>query len=50
MREALTEAGLAADAIERALGYWGVSPAGNFEGKEHPARPAGGQRPAGRAC
>ena len=33
MREALAEAGLAADAAERVLGYWGVSPAGNFEGK-----------------
>jgi uncharacterized protein YyaL (SSP411 family) len=33
MRQALTEAGLAADAIERVFGYWGVSPAGNFEGK-----------------
>src|SRR4051812_35798733 len=33
MRTALSEAGLAADAIERVLGYWGVSPAGNFEGR-----------------
>ena len=33
MREALSEAGIAADAIERVLGYWGVSAAGNFEGK-----------------
>ncbi len=33
MREALTDAGIAADAIERVLGYWGVSAAGNFEGK-----------------
>ncbi len=33
MREALTEAGVAADAAERVLGYWGVSAAGNFEGK-----------------
>jgi uncharacterized protein YyaL (SSP411 family) len=33
MREALTESGIAADAIERVLGYWGVSAAGNFEGK-----------------
>jgi uncharacterized protein YyaL (SSP411 family) len=33
MREALGEAGIAADAIERVLGYWGVSDAGNFEGK-----------------
>jgi uncharacterized protein YyaL (SSP411 family) len=33
MREALTEAGTATDAIERVLGYWGVSDSGNFEGK-----------------
>jgi uncharacterized protein YyaL (SSP411 family) len=33
MREALSEAGIAGDAIERVLGYWGVSDAGNFEGK-----------------
>jgi uncharacterized protein YyaL (SSP411 family) len=33
MREALADAGIAADAIERVLGYWGVSDAGNFEGK-----------------
>jgi uncharacterized protein YyaL (SSP411 family) len=33
MREALTDAGIAADAIERVLGYWGVSDAGNFEGR-----------------
>jgi uncharacterized protein YyaL (SSP411 family) len=33
MREALADAGIAADAIERVLGYWGVSYAGNFEGK-----------------
>ena len=33
MREALTDAGIAADAIERVLGHWGVSPAGNFEGR-----------------
>jgi uncharacterized protein YyaL (SSP411 family) len=33
MREALTDAGVAADAIERVLGYWGVSDAGNFEGR-----------------
>jgi uncharacterized protein len=48
MREALTEAGLAADAIERALGYWGVSPAGNFEGKNilHVPLGASAQQPA----
>src|SRR5436190_18863301 len=33
MREALSDSGIAADAIERVLGYWGVSDAGNFEGK-----------------
>ncbi len=33
MREALTEAGLAGESIERVLGYWGVSAAGNFEGR-----------------
>ncbi|MSO41805.1 MAG: thioredoxin domain-containing protein [Solirubrobacterales bacterium] len=32
-REALTEAGIAGDAAERILGYWGVSPVGNFEGR-----------------
>jgi uncharacterized protein len=48
MREALTEAGLAADAIERALGYWGVSQAGNFEGKNilHVPLGASAQQPA----
>ncbi len=33
MREALAEAGIAGDAIERVLGHWGVSDAGNFEGR-----------------
>ena len=33
LREALADAGIAADAIERVLGYWGVSAAGNFEGR-----------------
>ena len=33
MRTALAEAGIPADAVERVLGYWGVSPAGNFEGR-----------------
>jgi uncharacterized protein len=41
MREALTEAGPSADAIERVLGYWGVSPAGNFEGRNILHVPAG---------
>ncbi|HEU4979966.1 MAG TPA: thioredoxin domain-containing protein [Solirubrobacterales bacterium] len=33
MRETLAGAGVSADAAERVLGYWGVSPAGNFEGR-----------------
>ena len=33
MREALGDDGLGAEGIERVLGYWGVSAAGNFEGK-----------------
>ena len=33
MRTALVEAGISGDAIERVLGFWGVSPAGNFEGR-----------------
>ncbi|HYU15803.1 MAG TPA: thioredoxin domain-containing protein [Candidatus Acidoferrum sp.] len=33
MREALAEAEMPAEAIERVLGYWGVSAAGNFEGR-----------------
>jgi uncharacterized protein len=33
MREALGEAGLTLEGIERLLGYWGVSAAGNFEGR-----------------
>jgi uncharacterized protein len=48
MRTALTEAGLSGDAIERVLGYWGVSPAGNFEGRNilHVPLGASAQRPA----
>jgi uncharacterized protein len=48
MRTALGEAGLSADAIERVLGYWGVSPAGNFEGRNilHVPLGASAQRPA----
>ncbi|MGE5858404.1 MAG: thioredoxin domain-containing protein [Solirubrobacterales bacterium] len=48
MREALTEAGVATDAIERVLGYWGVSAAGNFEGKNilHVPLGASAKRPA----
>ena len=33
MRAALADGGLSVDATERVLGYWGVSPAGNFEGR-----------------
>src|SRR5215207_406092 len=33
MREVLAGAGPSGDAIERVLGYWGVSVAGNFEGR-----------------
>jgi hypothetical protein len=48
MRTALTDAGISADAIERVLGYWGVSPAGNFEGRNvlHVPLGASAQRPA----
>ena len=48
MRTALAEAGIAGDAIERVLGYWGVSPAGNFEGHNilHVALGASAQQPA----
>jgi uncharacterized protein len=43
MREALTEAGLASESIERVLGYWGVSAAGNFEGRNILHVPLGAQ-------
>ena len=48
MRTALGVADLSADAIERVLGYWGVSPAGNFEGRNvlHLPLGASAQRPA----
>ncbi len=48
MRTALAQAGIAGDAIERVLGYWGVSPAGNFEGRNilHVALGASAQQPA----
>jgi uncharacterized protein len=48
MRTALNEAGVSDDAIERVLGYWGVSPAGNFEGRNILHVPLGpsAQRPA----
>jgi uncharacterized protein YyaL (SSP411 family) len=48
LREVLAEAGMNADVVERILGYWGVSPAGNFEGRNvlHvPAGPAASQPP-----
>jgi uncharacterized protein YyaL (SSP411 family) len=48
MRTALGESGISADAIERVLGYWGVSSAGNFEGRNilHVPLGASAQRPA----
>jgi uncharacterized protein len=48
MRTALAEDGLSGDAIERVLGYWGVSPAGNFEGRNilHVPLGASAQQPA----
>src|SRR5918996_1176298 len=48
MRTALGESGISVDAIERVLGYWGVSPAGNFEGRNilHVPLGASAQRPA----
>jgi uncharacterized protein len=48
MRTTLTEAGLGTEAAERVLGYWGVSPAGNFEGRNilHVPLGAGAQPPA----
>jgi uncharacterized protein len=47
MRTALAEAGVSVDAIERVFGYWGVSPAGNFEGRNilHMPLGASAQRP-----
>jgi hypothetical protein len=41
MRDALSEAGLGSGSIERILGYWAVSPAGNFEGRNILHVPAG---------
>ena len=41
LREALGESGMTADVVERLLGYWGVSSAGNFEGKNILHIPAG---------
>jgi uncharacterized protein len=48
LRSAPVEAGVSADAIERVLGYWGVSPAGNFEGRNilHVPLGASAQGPA----
>jgi uncharacterized protein YyaL (SSP411 family) len=47
MRTALSEASLSGDGIERVLGYWGVSAAGNFEGHNilHVPLGASAQRP-----
>ena len=41
LREGLADSGMAADTVERLLGYWGVSPNGNFEGKNILHIPAG---------
>jgi uncharacterized protein YyaL (SSP411 family) len=48
MRETLADAGIGADAIERVLGHWGVSAAGNFEGRNilHVPLGASAQQPA----
>jgi uncharacterized protein YyaL (SSP411 family) len=43
MRSVLAEAGIAPDEIERLLGYWGVSPMGNFEGRNILHVPAGAE-------
>jgi uncharacterized protein len=47
LREALADAGISAEGGERVLGYWGVSPAGNFEGRNilHVPLGASAQRP-----
>jgi hypothetical protein len=47
LREALTDAGIPAEGGERVFGYWGVSPAGNFEGRNvlHVPLGASAQRP-----
>ena len=50
LREALTEAGIAAEEVERILGYWGVSPAGNFEGRNILHVPARRRRRAAAAA
>jgi uncharacterized protein len=41
LRAALADAELGSDSIERLLGYWGVSPTGNFEGRNILHVPAG---------
>jgi uncharacterized protein YyaL (SSP411 family) len=41
MRDALADEGVAADVVERLLGYWGVSSTGNFEGRNILHIPAG---------
>jgi len=51
IREGLADSGIAPDAIERVLGHWGVSAAGNFEGRNilHVPLGASAQQPrAGR--
>lgn len=45
LRDALTEAGMEQEAAERVLGYWGVSGAGNFEGKNILHIPLSGAKP-----
>jgi uncharacterized protein YyaL (SSP411 family) len=48
MREALAESGMPGESVERVLGYWGVSAAGNFEGRNilHVPLGASAQQPA----
>jgi uncharacterized protein YyaL (SSP411 family) len=41
LREVLADAGANAETVERLLGYWGISPAGNFEGRNVLHVPAG---------
>jgi uncharacterized protein YyaL (SSP411 family) len=50
IRETLSAAGLPSESVERLLGYWGVSPTGNFEGRNilHVTLGAGAQPPPER--